>query len=255
MDMRSISYFSPTTSMEGLLPGLSILCLVLLFVGALGFIFWQWQQQTNRITQERRFLVRADRLRLTRRERNLVLKMARHSSVHPLSRILTNQSTFESAVNKHRLLSSKADRSFLETLREKIFNNRMDHSTQGASTESMIPGSILTIRNIDRDSPEIRGKVLDNDKMGLIVALTNQPGIALNIHTNDHLAIRGQLHKESPVRFMSHVISIIPGPRKMVVLAHAKYINTYTMPQGNTDRKALEPVAKGAGRLAHGRTH
>lgn len=232
MTPNSSLFFRPTGNFSSMLPGLALLSLALLFIAGIAFIIWYWQQQNLQMMERRRFQVRADRLKLTRRERHFVQIMAQKAQQKSFSRLLSNQTLFEKAAYQLPNRKDASQRLLLESLREKIFGKTLANSAQGCSTTSLIPGSILHLKNVDIEAPILKGKLLDNDDMGLIVVLQSARRNPPRVHPQDRIAVVSHFPDQKQVKFFTWVKSIIPGPSNMVVLAHAKYQDTleYRMP-------------------------
>lgn len=217
--------FQPTHNMEALLPVLAIVFIALLFIFAAAGIAYIWRAQHSLRMEWKRFEITANRFRLAPREVGMLRQIVKHGGVNPALKIFRDQARFESAVKATKAANRYVPPRIIESLRDKLFNQTQAKARLAGNTQGLLPGTEMTIRNINHGGKVFHGKLLDNESMGLIVAITSNMSERAAIHPKNRLNVTAALDDKKTVYFTTTVESIIPGPRKIAVLKHAEFIS------------------------------
>lgn len=217
-------YFRPMQNVEDLLPHLYTILLVLgilviLWLAINGILRWQ-----ARNLAWKRFQAIARRFSLTRQEIFLLQKLAGSSKLSAPAHLLTNEEQFETIVKTVETNGRRIERRLIASARRKIFGGKRQSASSMHSTEDLPTGTKLLIQRVNDPEAVVWGHLVDNDKQGLIVIVPSHQEIRTPLHVESQLEATAFLSEQEPLIFMTWVQSIIPGPRKMLVLGHSEFL-------------------------------
>ncbi|MEW6236626.1 MAG: hypothetical protein AB1656_14675 [Candidatus Omnitrophota bacterium] len=213
--------FHPTQSLEAVFPFLIGFTFAVIAVFLLWIIIDYILFRRSATKELRLFYSLAHRFHLSNREANYLKLAASKNNIHPLSRILTEQDRFERAVFS---MYKKFRRLMIQNIREKLFGYRLKPAETIHSTKQLPPGSRLLLKYIQYPDALLWGHLIDVDKMGLIVVIPSYYEIHIPLRPNTLLEITAYIPEHDPVEFRSWVKSVIPGPRKMIVIGHSDFV-------------------------------
>ena len=150
--------------------------------------------------------------------------MARTQNLRPLHRILSEQDKFERAVKRLRGWERADRQHFLEVVRQKLFAHTLRSLVNINSTFDLIPGSRLLLQHVGNAKELAWAHLVDAEDEGLIVVVARNEGVRTPLRPKTLLDVTAYIPKHDPVRFHSQVLKVIPGPSRMLVLEHSRFI-------------------------------
>lgn len=224
-------FFEPQQSWSAAAPLLLSLALVIAGLIGLAYVI-QWSRGIGGRAQDlERFNALASHFGLNRKETMILLNMARQAGVREKSRVLTNAESFEkmvSATEAQGFLGKRFIRKnqhLLSYARLKLFGRDIGPADKVENTQGLRAGLRLLIRYTDYAGAEVWGHLVDVDNEGLVVVIPNDRGISIPLRKETLLEVTAYIPRHDPVTFQTVVKSVVPGPRRMVVLDHAKRVS------------------------------
>lgn len=221
MNRLPFNLFTPNQDWEALPPilfGLSLAVIVVL----IWFVFKNYALfQKSQKSKKERFFEIANRYRLNKRETNFLYLLAKKHKIKPLTRLLFEQDRFERSVYR---ISKGVRKKLISTIREKLFGKGITPSEGIHSTTQLTPGTRLLLKYLEHQNMVVWGHLVDNDSIGLVIVIPNYHEIRIPLRPETLMEVTAYIPEHQPVLFRSWVKSVIPGPRKMIVLGHSNFV-------------------------------
>ncbi len=220
MNQFPLNLFEPTQDWSLILP---VLLVLLVILATLLLIWWAFEYIRQKQAQQKEseeFMALAKSRGLERRQIQLLKTLVKKFRIHPMSRILTEQDRFERAI-----LSSVKDfqSMMIQDMREKLFGNTIQPTEPIHTTRQLIPGTRLFLQYSDKKNTAIWGHLVDIDPVGLVVVIPSYREVKIPLRPKTRLNVWAFSQGHFPIQFSTEVLSVIPGPRKMVVLEHSNF--------------------------------
>lgn len=165
-------FFRPNHNIQDFLPSLLGIGIALSIVLAVWMISLLFQKRKKRSLSQRKFYLLAGRHHLNRSEIGFLQKLAKSSNSSSPSRLLTNEEYFERIVRVPEKHGRRSDKRLIQGIREKLFRRAAPPPGTRKTTASIPTGSMLHIRYLNNPDTLIWGRLVDNDKQGLIDNIT-----------------------------------------------------------------------------------
>ena len=241
-NIGKIFFFEPIQNFESLTPILILLAAVIGVIGLIAWMLYAIHLSNRRRKERQQFHQLAQQYNLNPREETFLRRMARTSKIKPLHRILSEQDKFERAVKRLRGWNRADRQHFLEVIRQKLYAHTLLGLVEINSTYDLIPGSRLLLQHVGDASEMAWAHLVDTDNEGLIVVVAQNEGVRTPMHQQTLLEVTAYIPKHDPVSFHSQVLKVIPGPSRMLLLEHSRFIRKTSMPFQR--EKAREPLAR-----------
>ncbi len=217
-------FFRPTQSIEHLLPAILVVLIMLLVALGLWAIYAVYQDFLARSNAWKRFSGLAKRYRISRSEVYILRTLAEKANLTNPSRILTDSDLFGRIVRPVEGVGSKRDKRLVLSLRKKLFNQNLTPDESIRTTHSLSEGIRLFIKSPTDSSKAVWGHLVDNEDRGLIVVIPCNRDFHFPMRIEPHLEITAYIPNHNPATFITWVKSVIPGPKKMIVLEHSNFV-------------------------------
>ncbi|GEM_PF-4575740 len=217
-------FFRPNQDIKGLLPILAGLALVIVLVFCAGLVFYIVRRYRLKKMDRKRFHILAKRFALTRSEESFLLRLAKRMNMKPLTRIMNEPERFEKSVRRVEEKGRRQERRMVRSTREKLFGKTLEPGETLRSTHELAPGIRLFLDYVDFKQTALWGHLVDVDRDGLIVVIPSYHEIHVPLRPETRLEVTAYLPNRDPIIFRTWVKSVIPGPRKMVILGHSSFV-------------------------------
>ena len=217
-------FFRPSHSIEDFLPTLQAIFVILASMIAFWGFSYFLRVRKNQNLSWKRFLVQARRYAMNRQEISILRKLAISANLANPSQILTRQDLFERIARVIDKNGRRYEKRLIHSIRNKLFGLNPLSADEMQSTDSLPPGTRLFIKYLNDPTTVFWGHLVDNDRQGLIVIIPSNREIRSPLRLNTHLEVTAYLPNQEPLLFVTWVKSVIPGPRKMVILGHSDFV-------------------------------
>ncbi|MDP8244647.1 MAG: flagellar brake protein [Candidatus Hinthialibacter antarcticus] len=236
-------FFKPVQDFESLAPTLILLSIAIGVISVFAWAAYLVHAAGRRKKEKAQFHQLARRYNLNDREETFLRRMARTSAIRPLHRILSEQDKFERAVKRLRGWSRADRQHFLEMIRQKLYARTLRSLVKINSTYDLIPGSRLLLQHTGNATELAWAHLVDSEDEGLIVVVAQNEGARTPLRPKTLLDVTAYIPKHDPVRFHSQVLKVVPGPSRMLVLEHSRFIKQTPNPFSAPKRKEASPRA------------
>ncbi len=217
-------FFRPNSDFGASAPALYILSVSVFVLVVIGFLFYLARLKRTKNMELKRFQILAKRYALSRKEELFVLRLAKRAQYRPLYSILTNPEKFEKSVRSFISKDHQFEKKILTSIREKLFGRALKPDELIRSTHNLMPGIRLFMKYLDYKDNALWGHLVDIEREGMIVVVPSYHEIHIPLRPNTRLEITAFIPNHTPVVFRTWVQSVIPGPRKMVILGHSSFV-------------------------------
>ncbi|MGC9326816.1 MAG: hypothetical protein ACP5I1_04210 [Candidatus Hinthialibacter sp.] len=225
-------FFRPNHNLQDLFPPLLGVGFALVLVVLIWMVSLFIQKHQQRSLSLRKFYGLAGRYHLNRVETAFLQKLAKTSNISSPSLLLTNEEFFEKIVRVLENHGRRSEKRLIQRIREKLFYRAAPPPGTRKTTASIPVGSMLHIRYLNRPETLIWGRLVDNDKEGLIVIVPSHRGKIPSLRINAHLEVAAILSDQEELHFVTWIRSVIPGPRNMIILGHSDFVEFYNKREG-----------------------
>jgi hypothetical protein len=227
-------FFRPTQSIENLLPTIMVVLILMLVALGLWAMYAMYQDFLTKSNAWKRFSNLTKRYGVSRSEFYILRTLAEKANLANPSRILTDSDLFGRIVRQVERVGCKKDKRMVLSLREKLFNQTLTPDESIRTTHSLNGGIRLFIKSPTDSSKAIWGHLVDNEDRGLIVAIPCNRDFHFPMRIEPHLEITAYVPDHNPATFITWVKSVIPGPKKIIVLEHSNFVvEKKTAPQNH----------------------
>lgn len=217
-------FYRPTHSFQEFIPTLRAISVILASMIAFWGFSYFLRVRKNQKLSWKRFLIQARRYAMNRQEISMLRKLAASANLANPSQLLTRQDQFERIARVIDKNGRRYEKRLIRSIREKLFGLNPLSADEMQSTDSLPPGTRLFIKYLNDPETVFWGHLVDNDRQGLIVIIPSNREIRSPLRLNTHLEITAYLPDQQPLLFVTWVKSVIPGPRKMVILGHSDFV-------------------------------
>ncbi len=246
-------FFKPNQNLENVFEILIFLCLLVGCILLLYMVYSYYHKFLIKNKDVKKFRLLTDRYGLTHKEGSLLLRLSKEAHLEPIARILHEAEWFEKLARPVEETGRRYERWMVQSIREKLFGKILTENESIRSTRDLIPGIRLFIKYVDRKNVSLWGHLIDVERDGLIVVIPSYHEVRVPLRPDTRLEITAMIPHHHPLIFRTWVKSVIPGPRKMVILGHSDFViesqdsNSITMAPNAIQsqwNEALEPPLK-----------
>lgn len=249
-NIGKIFFFEPIQNFESMAPILILLAAVIGVIGVFAWLMYAIHLSNRKSKEKQQFHQLAQHYNLNAREEIFLRRMARTSKMKPLHRILSEQDKFERAVKRLHGWGRPDRQHFLEAIRQKLYAHTLHGLVEVNSTFDLVPGSRLLLQHVGAANELAWAHLVDSEDDGLIVVVAQNEGVRTPMHPQTLLEVTAYIPKHDPVSFHSQVLKVVPGPSRMLVLEHSRFIRKISTPFQK--EKAREPLQQSAAAFSDG---
>ena len=216
-------FYRPTLNLQDMIPAFIGLLIVLIVLVCIWALYSLYRAQRAKSLSWKRFVVLAKRFSFTRQEFSILRKLAHSSQLSNPSRLLSSEDHFERVAHVLEKNGRRYEKRLVRGIRRKLFDRTLQPAGTKMTTDSIPGGTRLLIKYLKEPDTVFWGHLVDNDKQGLIVIVPSNREIRTPLRLNTHLEITAYIPDGEPLVFVTWIKSVIPGPRKMVILGHSDF--------------------------------
>ncbi len=240
-DIGKLFFFTPNQDFQSFAPVLALLTIAIGVISVLSWLLYAVRAAEKKKQEKNRFHQLALQYKLSAREETFLRRMAKAQNIRPPYRILAEQDKFERAVKRLRGWGRGDRQHFLEVIRQKVYAHTLRGLVEINSTYDLIPGSRMLLQHTGDANEMAWAHLVDSEDEGLIVVVAKNEGARTPLRPKTLLEVTAYIPNHDPIRFHSQVLKVVPGPSRMLVLEHSKYIKQSANPFSNPKPNAPRP--------------